>query len=308
MNNEEKPVFQGDIVKFVHNGEELHGYVEISGRDADVEMEELSADMQIEEHRCKIYTHPGHELIEVDMADLTMLDRAVLPGDIVRRTGERPLGTAIHVKSLSRLRVLETECTLEQVDCDRLRPIVRFSEEDRVEYKGWLGMIRQLEEDRLNIETEDGVVNLDEEDENDQIDQEFRFLSIRGLYETIPEWRRSEGEDDSGIFPHQQIMGNLGADGSIQIGKINTIENGDVEISWVASGNTDESACCHPPKTNWPHHELGLLRAPWTENVTHTEVNAPSLGSRFTLALTKAETDKLNARGPVLTKVGIAES
>ena len=28
------------------------------------------------------------------------------------------------------------------------RPIVRFSEEDRVEYKGWLGMIRELQEDR----------------------------------------------------------------------------------------------------------------------------------------------------------------
>ena len=31
---------------------------------------------------------------------------------------------------------------------NRKRPIVRFSEEDRVEYKGWLGMIRELQEDR----------------------------------------------------------------------------------------------------------------------------------------------------------------
>lgn len=38
-------------------------YVEISGRDADVEMEELSQDMTLAEHRCKIYTHPDHELI-----------------------------------------------------------------------------------------------------------------------------------------------------------------------------------------------------------------------------------------------------
>ena len=106
-----------------------------------------------------------------------------------------------------------------------------------------------------------------------------RFLSIRGLYEPIPEWRRSEGEDDSGIFPGQQIMGSFGRDGSLGIGKIITIENGDAEITWVASGNP-ESVDCQPPKSSWPYHELGLLRAPWTENVTHTEVNAPSLGSR----------------------------
>ena len=52
-----------------------------------------------------------------------------------------------------------------------------------------------------------------------------RFLSIRGLYEAIPEWRRSEGEEDSGIFPNQQIMGNLGPDGSLQVSQnLNTVK------------------------------------------------------------------------------------
>ena len=48
-------------------------------------------------------------------------------------------------------------------------------------------------------------------------------------------------------------------------------------------------------KLSWQYHELGLLRAPWTENISHSEINAPSLGSRFTMALTKTEADKLNS-------------
>ena len=106
--------------------------------------------------------------IEADMADLEMIDRAVLPGDIVRKTGQTPLGTVLNVKTISKIRVLETSKFIGEIDCARLRkvcfypgvlrffyilsnrkrPIVRFSEEDRVEYKGWLGMIRELQEDR----------------------------------------------------------------------------------------------------------------------------------------------------------------
>ena len=89
--------------------------------------------------------------MKADMSELEMLDRAVLPGDIVRRTGHVPLGTALNVKTIAKLRVLETNKIIDQVDCARLRPIVRFSEEDRVEYKGWLGMIRELQEDRQRL-------------------------------------------------------------------------------------------------------------------------------------------------------------
>ena len=42
-----------------------------------------------------------------------------------------------------------------------------------------------------------------EGDENEKIDSEFRFLSIRGVFEDISDWRRNE--DDSGIFLNQQV-------------------------------------------------------------------------------------------------------
>ena len=100
-------------------------------------MEELSQDMTLAEHRCKIYTHPDHELIgkvfnfyrfltffaEADMADLEMIDRAVLPGDIVRKTGQTPLGTVLNVKTISKIRVLETSKFIGEVDCARLRKV-----------------------------------------------------------------------------------------------------------------------------------------------------------------------------------------
>lgn len=63
-------------------------------------------------------------------------------------------------------------------------PMVKFNEGDRVEYNGWLGSIRELDEDRIIIETEDGVINFDD-DEDAKIDPEFRFLSLRGIYEHV---------------------------------------------------------------------------------------------------------------------------
>jgi len=76
----------------------------------------------------------------------------------------------------------ETGFKLDQISTSRLKPVVRLNEGDRVEYNGWLGSIRELEEDRIIIETEDGVVDfIPEEDE--KIDSEYRFLSIRGIYE-----------------------------------------------------------------------------------------------------------------------------
>ena len=62
--------------------------------------------------------------------------------------------------------------------------MVKFNEGDRVEYNGWLGSIRELDEDRIIIETEDGVINFDD-DEDAKIDPEFRFLSLRGIYEHV---------------------------------------------------------------------------------------------------------------------------
>ena len=90
--------------------------------------------------------------------------------------------------------------------------MVKFNEGDRVEYNGWLGSIRELDEgqgsthrpswsglglgflvrlgpwipdeDRIIIETEDGVINFDD-DEDAKIDPEFRFLSLRGIYENV---------------------------------------------------------------------------------------------------------------------------
>ena len=59
------------------------------------------------------------------MSELEMLDRAVLPGDIVRRTGQVPLGTALNVKTIAKLRVLETNKIIDQVDCARLLGLVK---------------------------------------------------------------------------------------------------------------------------------------------------------------------------------------
>ena len=71
---------------------------------------------------------------------------------------------------------------MENISTTRLKPVVRLNEGDRVEYNGWLGSIRELEEDRIIIETEDGIVDFVAE-EDEKIDSEYRFLSIRGIYE-----------------------------------------------------------------------------------------------------------------------------
>jgi hypothetical protein len=178
----------------------------------------------------------------------------------------------------------------------RLVPMVKFNEGDRVEYNGWLGSIRELDEDRIIIETEDGVIRFDD-DEDAKIDPEFRFLSLRGIYEHIDEWRRNE--EDSGIFLNQQIIGNFAPDGGLQIGKIVQIENGDCEISWVASGNRKEIP---EPKCEWSYDELKLLNAPWCLNINHSEVNAPSLGSRFTLKINSDEAYLLNIKKEPIPK------
>ena len=74
----------------------------------------------------KFKTFAGFQVlfcVEADMADLEMIDRAVLPGDIVRKTGQTPLGTVLNVKTISKIRVLETSKFIGEVDCARLRKV-----------------------------------------------------------------------------------------------------------------------------------------------------------------------------------------
>ena len=68
---------------------------------------------------------------------------------------------------------------------------------------------------------------------------------------------------------NQQVIGNFAPDGGLQIGKIVQIENGDCEISWVASGNRKEIP---EPKSDWSYDELKLLNAPWCLNINHSGV------------------------------------
>ena len=102
-----------------------------------------------------------------------------------------------------------------------------------VAFNGWIGSIRSLEEDRVKLETDDGLVDL-EDDES--VNCDFRMLSSRGVYEPIVDWRRNE--DDGGVFIGQQLYGAFGRHGEYKHGKVVDIENGDAQVIWVASGNT----------------------------------------------------------------------
>jgi len=47
-----------------------------------------------------------------------------------------------------------------------------FVYSEKVAYNGWIGSIRSLEEDRITIETEDGKVDLEDEE---NINSDFRM-------------------------------------------------------------------------------------------------------------------------------------
>ena len=78
------------------------------------------------------------------------------------------------------------------------------------------------------------------------------------------------------------------------------MRNGEALVAWVASGN---AKVVPEPKRKWKSNEVSKLKAPWCEaNLTHSETNGPTLGSRFRLKLTKEEAEELNSARLKITK------
>ena len=74
-----------------------------------------------------------------------------------------------------------------------------MNEGDKVAHNGWIGQIRELEEDKIGLTTTHGRLDLEDDG---QINPDFRLLSSRGVYEPIADWRRNE--EDSSVYLNQQ--------------------------------------------------------------------------------------------------------
>ena len=80
---------------------------------------------------------------------------------------------------------------------------MRLAEGDKVAHNGWIGQIRELEEDKIGIMTSHGLLDL--EDDRGQINPDFRLLSSRGVYEPISDWRRNEEDSSAGMQNHPPL-------------------------------------------------------------------------------------------------------
>lgn len=286
---EDQEIFAGDIVSFIDkDGKTVRGAVEVSGLDSESDILESMENAELPKEMLKIFTYPKHELVDKEMNEVTLLDRSLLAGDTVRRGKTGEIGTVISLDIKTDLRVLDTNMGLKNICAKRFEPFVRLSEGDKVAHNGWIGQIRELEEDKIGIMTSHGLLDL--EDERGQINPDFRLLSSRGVYEPISDWRRNE--EDSSVYLGQQLYGNYTKKGDESFAKVTDVGNGDAEVNWVAFGNHEFTPM---PKNEWYSSELWQLQAPWLEeDIANTEGQGITLGARYKIKITDDEAKSLN--------------
>ncbi|CBY30542.1 unnamed protein product [Oikopleura dioica] len=286
---EDQEIFAGDIVSFINkDGKTVRGAVEVSGLDSESDILESMENAELPKEMLKIFTYPKHELVDKEMNEVTLLDRSLLAGDTVRRGKTGEIGTVISLDIKTDLRVLDTNMGFKNICAKRFEPFVRLSEGDKVAHNGWIGQIRDLEEDKIGIMTSHGLLDL--EDDRGQINPDFRLLSSRGVYEPISDWRRNE--EDSSVYLGQQLYGNYTKKGDESFAKVTDVGNGDAEVNWVAFGNHEFTPM---PKNEWYSSELWQLQAPWLEeDIANTEGQGITLGARYKIKITDDEAKSLN--------------
>lgn len=286
---EDQEIFAGDIVSFINkDGKTVRGAVEVSGLDSESDILESMENAELPKEMLKIFTYPKHELVDKEMNEVTLLDRSLLAGDTVRRGKTGEIGTVISLDIKTDLRVLDTNMGFKNICPKRFEPFVRLSEGDKVAHNGWIGQIRDLEEDKIGIMTSHGLLDL--EDDRGQINPDFRLLSSRGVYEPISDWRRNE--EDSSVYLGQQLYGNFTKKGEESFAKVTDVGNGDAEVNWVAFGNHEFTPM---PKNEWYSSELWQLQAPWLEeDIANTEGQGITLGARYKIKITDDEAKSLN--------------
>ena len=125
----------------------------------------------------RVAWHPmGHEEV-VPERKLTLSDRSLMPGDVVKRLNGGQKGYCRDIKVTTAVKVVKTDSVILNADSDSLRPLTEFRPDIVVDLDSWVGLIRDVKVKvrvKFNVDGSSAVMDADDLDELEDVHEDER--------------------------------------------------------------------------------------------------------------------------------------